>query len=320
MTTLAAGPAPAEPAAPAPLGAAALAARIAVPRRLPVRYDGQQLRHLSPSSYTRFLLCPEDWRRHYLLGERFAPSGAMFLGRRVDDALTLYYRHVLERREPLTLEQLRDAYRDRWFEQLSAEDSARGVNWESDLDEQRAFQIGLDALALTLAELVPRLGEPVAVQRQLEYALAPGLEWTVQCHLDLETLREDGKQIVPAVVDYKVKATPLTQARADHDAQAGLYLAGRWLEGDPAREFCFAQIAKPGARRKQIGASLVSTGRSAGQLRGMLARIAQAANQIVACHERFGPERPWGFADPGGWKCSPRYCHHHRRCPGGAGL
>jgi hypothetical protein len=315
MTTLAA--APAQPA-DAPLSASALAARIGVPRRLPARFDGQPLAHLSPSSYTRFLLCPEDWRRHYLLGERFAPSGAMFLGSRVDDALTLYYRQLLERHEALALNQLRDAYRDRWFEQLELEE--RGIKWEPDLDEQAAFQIGLDALELTFAELVPKLGRPVAVQRRLEYALAPGIEWTVQCHLDLETLRGDGEETVPAVVDYKVKNTPLTAAKADHDPQAGLYLAGRWLEGDPAREFCFAQIAKPGRRRKQISASLVTTRRSTGQLRGMLARIAQAASQICALHERYGPDRPWGFADPSGWKCSSRYCSHHARCPGGAGL
>jgi hypothetical protein len=318
MTTLEVAT-PARPDA-VPVSAAALAARIGVPRRLPARYDGQPLRHLSPSSYTRFLLCPEDWRRHYLLGERFAPSGAMFLGSRVDDALTLYYRQMLERREALALDQLRDAYRDRWFEQLEHEEQARGIKWEPDLDEQAAFQIGLDAIELTFAELIPKLGRPIAVQRRLEYTLAPGLEWTVQCHLDLETLREDGGRPVPTVVDYKVKSTPLTAAKADHDPQAGLYLAGRWLEGDPAREFCFAQIAKPGPRRKQISASLVTTSRTQGQLRGLLARIAQAASLICALHERYGPERPWGFADPSGWKCSPRYCSHHARCPGGAGL
>jgi hypothetical protein len=35
---------------------------------------------------------PEDWRRHYLLGQRTPPSGAMFLGGRVDDAISTYYR------------------------------------------------------------------------------------------------------------------------------------------------------------------------------------------------------------------------------------
>jgi hypothetical protein len=32
----------------------------------------------------------------------------------------------------------------------------------------------------------------------------------VLCYLDLETRRSDGGELVPAVVDYKVKTTPLT--------------------------------------------------------------------------------------------------------------
>jgi hypothetical protein len=120
---------------------------------------------------------------------------------------------------------------------------------------------------------------------------------------------------VPAVVDYKVKTTPVTQFKADHDFQPAVYLAGRWLERDPAVQFCFAQIAKPGPRRKEIAASLVCTTRTAGQLRGALARIAQVARQIVACHERFGPDEPWGFADPAGWKCSERLGYEARPLP-----
>jgi hypothetical protein len=69
-----------------------------------------------------------------------------------------------------------------------------------------------------------------------------------------------------------------------------------------------------------MSASLVYTTRSPGQLRGALARIAQAARQIVACYERFGPEQPWGFADPGGSKCSERHCETWGSCPGGAGV
>jgi hypothetical protein len=99
----------------------------------------------------------------------------MFLGARVDDALSTHHRHLLEHGEQLTLDQLQDAYRDHWTRELAAEQAQRGVLWDAELDEQRAFTIGLEALALTLRELVPRLGRPVAVQRELSYALAPGL-------------------------------------------------------------------------------------------------------------------------------------------------
>ena len=39
-----------------------------------------------------------------------------------------------------------------------------------------------------------------------------------------------------------------------------------------------------------------------------------------AFNERYGPDQPWGFADPTSWKCSPRYCAHWASCPGGRGL
>ena len=103
-----------------------------------------------------------------------------------------------------------------------------------------------------------------------------------------------------------MKGSLIWQDQADADPQAGLYLAGRWLEGYPANELLFAQIAKPGKRRKQMAASLVPTGRTIGQLRGVLARVALAASQIAACYERYGPDQPWGFADPTSWKCSRR--------------
>ena len=304
----------------APPTGAQLAARIEIPRRLPPRYDGQPLAHLSHSSYTRFVLCPESWRRHYVCGERHAPTGSMFLGRCVDDAITLYYRRILEHGERLSVDQVKDAFWDGWQAAGEGEREHLGIAWEEDMHEDRAFKLGLDAIDLSFRELVPRLGEPVAAQRKLEYVLAPGLEWSVQCYLDLEALRPDHGEEVPAVVDYKVKSTPLTEYKAASDFQPSVYLAGRWLEGDPAGAFCFAQIAKPGPRRREMSASIVTTHRSMSQLRGALARIAQVAAQIVACHERFGPDRPWGFADPSGWKCSRRYCEAWGSCPGGGGV
>lgn len=69
-----------------------------------------------------------------------------------------------------------------------------------------------------------------------------------------------------------------------------------------------------------MSTSLVATRRTTGQLRGILARLAVAASQIAASYERYGPDRPWGFADPTSWKCSPRWCPHWRQCPGGAGV
>jgi PD-(D/E)XK nuclease superfamily len=308
-------------AAPDPPTAAELAARIPVPRRLPERYDGEPLRHLSASSYSLWVGCPEAWRRRYIKGEKPPPSGSMFLGSRVDDALSAYHRRILEHGDRLALEQVLDIYREQWTSELEAEKDKQGVDWEVELNERGAFELGRQAIELAMAELIPDLGDPVDVQRRLEFTIVEGLEWTVLCYLDLETFRDQlGGERTPTVVDFKVRNSLITKDQADSDPQAGLYLAGRWLEGYPATELCFAQIAKPGKRRKQMAASLVPTSRKTGQLRGVLARVALAASQIAAAYERCGPDQPWGFADPSSWKCSSRYCHAWASCPGGRGL
>jgi hypothetical protein len=288
----------AERSAPAAT-AGALALCIPVPARLPARHVGEPLRHLSPSSYTLWVSCPDAWRRRYLKGEKPPPSGSTFLGSRIDEALSAYHRRILEHGDRLALDQLLDLYRDPWHLEPRRGAREAGIEWEDELTERPAFDIGRQAIELAMAELIPQLGYPVEVKRRLEFTLAPGLELAVMCYLDLETLNERAAgEPAPNVIDLTVKSTPISHERADCDRHAGIYLAGRWLEGHPARGLLFAQIAKPGKRRKQITASLVSTTRAAGQMRSALARVALPASQIAACYERNGRDQPWGFADP----------------------
>ena len=174
----------------------------------------------------------------------------MFLGSRVDDALSAYHRRILEHGDRLALDQLLDLYRETWHAELDVEREKQGIDWHEDLPERVAFALGRQAIELAMAELVPHLGEPVDVQRRLELTLAPGLEWNVLCYLDLETVKaQPGGEPIPAIVDFKVKRSLIGQDQADSDPQAGLYLAGRWLEGRPDRGLLFAQIAKPGIFR-----------------------------------------------------------------------
>jgi hypothetical protein len=72
---------------------------------------------------------------HYLLGWRTAPSGVMFLGGRVDDAISTYYTRILEHHEQLTIDQVKDAYRDHWQRELAAEQDKLGIQWDPELDE-----------------------------------------------------------------------------------------------------------------------------------------------------------------------------------------
>jgi hypothetical protein len=167
------------------------AGAIMLPVRLPPGPDGEPLRCLSVSSVTRFMQCSDDWRRWYLRRERAAPTGAMFLGARVDDALTLYSQTLIDTSEQLTLAELRDAYRKRWPTARDAEEEEHGpIRWESELGERATFALGLQALEVAHRDLLPAAGRPLACQRQLRFRLHEALEWEVLGYADVDTVRE----------------------------------------------------------------------------------------------------------------------------------
>ena len=177
----------------------------------------------------------------------------MFLGRQVDDAITLYYRHILDHGERLSVDQLKDAFWDGWKAAAEAEREQLGIAWESRPARGQRIQARPRRGRAHLQPTGPaprRAGRRPAEGRVHARARAR-VERPVLPRPRDPPARRRG-ELLPAVVDYKVKTTPLTQYKADHDFQPAVYLAGRWLEGDPAAEFCFAQIAKPGPRRKEI--------------------------------------------------------------------
>jgi hypothetical protein len=170
----------------------------------------------------------------------------MFLGSRVDDSLSAYHRRILERGERLGLDQLLDLYREMWQAELDVEREKQGIDWQEDLPERLAFELGRQAIELAMAELLPHLGEPVAVQRRLEFTLAPGLEWTVLCYLDLETLKaQPGAEPIPAIVDFKVKGSPIGQNQADSDPQPGSTSPGAGWKATRPRACCLQRLPNP---------------------------------------------------------------------------
>jgi len=85
----------------------------------------------------------------------------MFLGSRVDDALSGYHRRILEHGDRLAVDQVLDIYRERWAEELAIEEDKQGVGWEDELPQAEALELGRQAVELAMAELIPHLGDPV---------------------------------------------------------------------------------------------------------------------------------------------------------------
>lgn len=75
----------------------------------------------------------------------------MFLGSRVDDALSAYHRRILEHGDRLAADQVLDVYRECWQGELEAEREQHGVDWEDVGTESAAFEIGRHAVELAIA-------------------------------------------------------------------------------------------------------------------------------------------------------------------------
>lgn len=378
-----------------------------VPPRLPENHRGEPLRHLSYSGITKFRGCPDDFRRSYILGAWGPKNGDMFVGSRVDEAISGYFRAVMAG-TTLDTDAVKDLYNELWKRELAFEAARNGpVRFGTKRNQEQTHALGIQAVAMAMEHIVPHLGRPIAVQRKFEFKLDDRLEWSIVGTVDLETIREqtvylmqDGSehpeirehgypepvialpyQDAPAawrppvkrgrvdlepreaialferetgeyeehlaqwrergedgdapkapkalpdvsvpvsqltveavhrqvagIADFKVTGRPRYDSSAGDDMQASIYLGERWLAGDPAFDFRFAQILKPGSNgRVNMGHSLVPTSRTPAELRATFMRIAQTARLLWAAYRRFGPNQPWGWATED-WRC--RFCDH----------
>lgn len=399
------------------------AAAVRVPVRLPLRYDGDRIQHLSNSSINLFISCPDAWRRRYLLGEKEAPTGVLILGDAVDKALTVYHQDDLAGIQH-DIGAITDAYRDAWNARIEEEHGKKGIVWDETLGENEAFLQGIDIVEVAMRELIPRMGRTTHVQRKFVRKIAKDAEWTIVGYPDVETEREQvcwtlesgeilaqdhgdtiptvavpwddapigyriqtykgelderlvnriaslhlldeltAEQIadrlavplkdalpgmnagprltrvkhvidppkskrpdtvpipvteftdrretvlVPGIADYKVKGKRLTQARADTDLQAGLYLADRALDRNPAADFRFMQVIRD---EEHPTFAITRTTRTPVQMRADLLRACAVAAQIDAFYQAFGPDQSWGYAAPDHWRC--RLCEYAPACP-----
>jgi len=159
-----------------------------LPVELPPRYDGSPITHLSASSINEFLLCPEAWRRRRLQGIKHPPTPAMFMGRVFDETLnTVMRQHIEHGAFPDTDEILQVILPDHFQGEL--DDAAGAVAWEPGFGVDECRTITRSAVAIGIERLLPVIGTPVSVQRQITpIRLHPSLRWTVVGTMDLESI------------------------------------------------------------------------------------------------------------------------------------
>lgn len=263
-----------------------------VPRTLPVTT-------LSVSSLETYTRCPQQWKRRYIDKVRDPASPPMVLGSTVGAALAEFFRQKMDG-TVMTADEVCDTFGD----ELALKCDADEIDWDGKTpgDLKDAGSALIPTYLMTAQHI-----EPVSVERKFVIT-PPDADWAFLGYLDLETASG-------SIVDLKVKGKALSQADADASLQASAYLLGRRTEarsgwGKPADRFEF-HVMKNLVKGPKV--DLVETYRTDVQLDAFYARLLNVAREI-AWRAEFDE---WGFAVPGSWWCSERFCRNWHACPGG---
>jgi PD-(D/E)XK nuclease superfamily len=260
-----------------------------VPRQLPVA-------HLSHSSISTYLGCPERWRRRYLELEYEPPNLKQTIGKVVGRTVTTTYIDKMASGE-LNRELMRDSFSTEW-DGAAQED----VDWEGETPgfaKDSAFE-SLDEYAMTLMQQTT----PSAVEEGFEIKL-PHADWGTIGYIDVVETQ--------GLIDVKTSAKTKTQLDLDRDTQATMYVAAKHLQAPdqeiPAYRWHAIKRPSPKGRSPAIAQELLTT-RSRLQIDSMLEKIALVAREIEWRVETGN----WQGAAPNYWLCGEKTCGFYSTC------
>ncbi len=196
--------------------------------------------HLSYSSISTFIKCPELWYRKYILGEREEPQEALIIGKAFHLCMEENFTHKLAHGADLSRQAVEGVFKEA-FHQTASNDG---------LDKDKTNEI--EPLAWKLVEQYHReiasFIIPSAVERKLEINLPGKHIKKLIGYVDL--INDKG-----VVIDYKAAAWPWPDAQVTQSLQPTVY--GLML-GKPTLNFEYHMVIKSdGIRKEKFGDGIV---------------------------------------------------------------
>lgn len=248
------------------------------------------IQHLSYSSISTYLLCPESWRRRYVLHEQTPTATALVFGSAVHGAIETYLR---------SSKPLEDAWRENWSEQVAREGEIAWGEETADTLAADGERILMAPNVVTFLDEIRHNYDPMrecSMERKVELRV-PGVPVPIVGYIDVIT--RDG---VPG--DFKTAARMWAPDKAASEMQPLVYLAALNQEGvhDHGwrfRHYVISKGAPPSCKVFECQRSAAEV------LTGLFPTIGQVWRDIQA--ERFPKVTT-------GWKCSPKYCEYWEKC------
>ena len=248
------------------------------------------LKHLSYSSISSYLMCPKSWKFHYIDKVPVLTAVPLVFGSAFHDAVERYVS------DPGA--EMGNCWEGSWAKQLKRNQE---IDWGAETadsvhdDGQRILSAA--KVADKLVDLRARMGPEPIVERRVELKV-PGVPIPVMGYIDVITA--DG---IPG--DIKTSARSWGAGKAEAETQTLFYLAAMNQMGQPSpgntfRHFVFTKNSRPTAQEFEHR-------HSDGEILWLFELIQQVWRAIQA--EAFP-------ANPTGWKCSPKYCDYWAQCRG----
>jgi len=253
--------------------------------------------HISPSSFSTWSKCPEQWRRAYLEGDRRPPGIAARIGGGVHHGAEVNHKAKLRTGQDEPLDVVTDAARDHYVRLVR-----KGVFFPADEVSSAKRQIaeGIDrtvSLArLYHAELAPRITRPVLVEEPV-YVRPEGLPVPVMGLIDVA----DESGWVP---DLKTGARKWSDSNlSQHVPQMVVYreLYRERFGRPPARMSFEVLVSTQTPAHQSVAVDLTE-----GDWPALLDRFRLMLRMVET--GIFPP------AAPGHWVCSPKYCGYWWSC------
>lgn len=245
--------------------------------------------HLSYSSITTFLECPENWRRKYLLKEPTTTNPALVFGSAFHGSVELAV--IPGNKIPLL-----DLWQANWAKQIE-----QPVFWGADTPEQHSNEgirlLSHKTVTDAIAQIKPGIDEQgPKIERKVELHV-PGVPVPVIGYIDL--ILEDG---TPA--DLKTSKMSWSEAKASDSLQGLFYLAALNQAGiKTSGKFTHIIFVKTKEPKVQV----LENTHGPKELFFLFEIIKRVWHSIET--ENFP-------INPTGWMCSPNFCDFYANCKG----
>lgn len=247
-----------------------------------------ELDHLSYSSITSFLDCPENWKRRYIDKQPTVSSPALVFGSAFHGAVE---RAVATGADVTSV----------WGEEWAAATQNKAIFWGTETPEG-TFNEGVrlfnaPVVREAIASIKPMIDERgPRIERKVEYRV-PGVPIPVIGYIDI--ILEDG---TPA--DFKTSARAWSDDKAESSLQSLFYLAALNQAGEKIN-WRFKHIVF--VKTKEAKVQFIDHSHTPGELfflGELVRRVWDAINTGVYP------------MNPTGWKCGPTYCDFYADCRG----